>query len=146
MSVQDDEKDLNQIAIQAQLLQRQGGTLQNQIEVMQTTLNDLQATIETLENLSKAKELGLLPVGSGAYITCKQVDTDSVLLSVGSGLIVTKKAADAAEVLRKRAKSLLEALDKANTSMANINQQMQDLNAKASVLAARIEDVRPTQG
>ncbi|VVB57108.1 Prefoldin subunit alpha [uncultured archaeon] len=146
MSVEDDEKTLNQIAIQAQLLQRQGQSLQQQIEMMQTTVNDLQATIDSLDNLSKAKDLGLLPIGSGVYITCKQVDTDAVLLSVGSGLIVNKKATDAADTLRKRQKSVMEALDKANASMANINQQMQDLNARASVLAARMEDVRPAQG
>ncbi len=146
MSVDEDEKTLNQIAIQAQLLQRQGGAMQQQIEMMQTTSSDLQATIESLDNLSKAKEMGLLPIGSGVYITCKQVDTDAVLLSVGSGLIVNKKAEDAADVLRKRLKTVMDAMDKANTSMASINQQMQDLNAKASVLAARIEDVRPTQG
>jgi len=145
MSVDEDEKTLNQIAIQAQLIQRQGQALQQQIEMMQTTVSDLQATIDSLDNLSKAKDMGLLPIGAGVYITCKQVDTDAVLLSVGSGLIVSKKASDAGDILRKRQKSVTDALDKANASMAGINQQMQDLNAKASVLAARIEDVRPTQ-
>jgi prefoldin alpha subunit len=146
MSIEDDEKDLNQIAIQAQILQRQGAVLQNQIELMQATLNDLQATIDTLENLPKAKELGMLPIGSGVYITCKQIDTDSVLISIGSGLLVTKKAAEATAILRKRAKTVLDSLNKANDNMATINQQMQDLNARASVLAARIEDVRSSQG
>ncbi len=145
MSIEDDEKDLNRMAIQAQILQRQGTSLTSQIDVMQTTLNDLQATIDTLEQLSKAKEVGLLPIGSGTYITCKGVDTDQVLLSVGSGIIVGKKASEAAELLRKRYKTVSEAFDAAQKNLASLNTQLQDLNAKASVLAARIEDVRPSQ-
>ncbi len=146
MSIEDDEKDLNRMAMQAQILQRQGTSLTQQIDVMQTTLNDLQATIDTLDQLSKAKEVGLLPIGSGAYITCKSVDVDSVLISVGSGIIVGKKAPEAADLLRKRYKTVTEAFDSAQKNLASINTQLQDLNAKASVLAARIEDVRPAQG
>ncbi len=145
MSIEDDEKDLNRMAIQAQILQRQGTSLTGQIDVMQTTLNDLQATIDTLEQLAKAKEVGLLPIGSGTYITCKGVDADQVLISVGSGIIVGKKAPEAAELLRKRYKTVSEAFDAAQKNLASLNTQLQDLNAKASVLAARIEDVRPTQ-
>ncbi len=146
MSIEDDEKDLNRMAIQAQMLQRQGQSLTGQIDAMQTTLNDLQATIDTLDQLAKAKEVGLLPIGSGTYITCKGVDADQVLISVGSGIIVGKKAPEAAELLRKRYKSVSEAFDSAQKNLASLNIQLQDLNAKASVLAARIEDVRPTQG
>lgn len=146
MSVDEDERDLNQIAMQAQVLQRQGGALQNQLDMLQNTLNDLQSTIDTLEQLAKAKEVGLLPIGSGAYITCKSVDTDQVMISVGAGLIVNKKAADAAEMLRKRLKTVGDAFDKGQKSLAVINQQMQDLNAQAAVLSARIDDVRPAQG
>ena len=146
MSIEDDEKDLNRMAMQAQILQRQGSSMTSQIDVMQTTLNDLQATIDTLDQLAKAKEVGLLPIGSGTYITCKGVDVDSVLISVGSGIIVGKKAPEAADLLRKRYKTVTEAFDAAQKNLASINTQLQDLNAKASVLAARIEDVRPTQG
>lgn len=145
MSIEDDEKDLNRMAIQAQILQRQGSTLTNQLDVMQTTLNDLQATIDTLDQLAKAKEVGLLPIGSGTYITCKGVDADQVLISIGSGIIVGKKAPEAAELLRKRYKSVSEAFDAAQKNLATLNTQLQDLNAKASMLAARIEDVRPSQ-
>lgn len=145
MSIEDDEKDLNRMAIQAQMLQRQGTSLTGQIDAMQTTLNDLQATIDTLDQLAKAKEVGLLPIGSGTYITCKGVDADQVLISVGSGIIVGKKAPEAAELLRKRYKSVSEAFDAAQKNLATLNTQLQDLNAKASVLAARIEDVRPSQ-
>ena len=146
MSVDEDERDLNQIAMQAQVLQRQGGALQNQLDMLQNTLNDLQSTIDTLEQLNKAKDVGLLPIGSGAYITCKSVDPEQVMIAVGAGLIVTKKASEAAEMRRKRYKTVIDAFDKGQKSLATINQQMQDLNAQAAVLSARLEDVRPSQG
>lgn len=141
-----DQEDLNRLAIQAQLFQRQGEVLQNQLEMMQSTITDLNATIDTLDNLEKAKEKGLLPVGSGVYITCQKVDTDAVLVSVGAGLITTKKVSEAGEILNKRLKVVSDAFGKAQHNMLSINQQLQDINAKASVLAARIEDVRPTEG
>ncbi len=140
------EEELNRLAIGAQLLQRQGQALQEQLEVMQTTMGDLNATIDTLDNLSQAQKVGMLPIGSGVYITCQKVDTDAVLLSVGAGVVVNKKASEAADVLRKRLKNVGEAFDKAQKNLVSVNQQLQDLNAKANVLASRMEDVRPTEG
>ncbi|MDE1797914.1 MAG: prefoldin subunit alpha [Candidatus Micrarchaeota archaeon] len=140
------EEDLNRLAIQAQLLQRQGQALQEQLDMMQTNITDLNATIDTLDNLSKAAKVGMLPIGSGAYITCQKVDTENVLISVGAGMIVTKKASDAADIMRKRLKTVGDAFDRSQKNLVNINQQLQDLNAKASLLASRMEDVRPTEG
>lgn len=139
------EEELNRLAIQAQLLQRQGQAVQNQLDVMQTSISDLNATIDTLDNLSKAQKMGLLPIGSGAYITCQKVETDQVLLSVGAGVIVNKKASEASDILKKRLKNIGEAFDRSQKNLVLINQQLQDLNAKAGVLASRIDDVRPAQ-
>ena len=139
----DEREELNRLAIQAQLLQREGQALEGQLDVMRTTISDLNATIDTLNNLSKAKDAGLLPVGSGAYITCKEVDQDSVLISVGAGLIVRKKAKEAVEVLEERLKNVSGAFEKSQKNLLGINQHLQDVNAKANALMERAQDVRP---
>lgn len=139
----DAREELNRLAIQAQLLQREGQALEGQIDIMRTTISDMNATIDTLNNLEMAKNEGLLPVGSGAYITCKQVDADSVLISVGAGLIVRKKAKEAVEILDGRLKSVSGAFEKAQKNLLSINQHLQDVNAKANALVASVEDVRP---
>lgn len=140
-----DEEDMNRLSIQAQVLQRQGQTLQGQLDALQATVTDLNSTIETLENLPKAKDVGMLPIGSGAYITCHKVDTEMVLISVGAGLVVSKKASEAAEILKGRLKNVSEAFENAQRNLMSINQRLQDIEAQASTLAAKMENVRPSQ-
>jgi prefoldin alpha subunit len=141
-----DEEDLNQLTIQAQILQRQGSALQNQLDIFQETLADINSAIETLENLPKAKEEGRVPIGAGVYVTCNKIQADDVLVTVGAGLLVQKKAADAIEMIKGRQKSVSEAFDKAQKNLIAINRQMQDINSKASLIAQRMEEnVRPAQ-
>ena len=61
------EEDLNRLAIQAQLLQRQGQALQEQLDMMQSNITDLNATISEDRDVGNAiprrrleRSLGLL--------------------------------------------------------------------------------------
>jgi prefoldin alpha subunit len=140
-----DEQELNRLAMQARLIEREGQIMQGQIEMMQTSASDLNATIESLSNLAKAKDVGLLPIGSGAYITCREVDTGAVLITIGGGLIAKKSAKDAIEILEKRRDTVSRSLEEAQKNFITLNQRIQEINSKASVLAARMENVRPSQ-
>jgi len=140
-----DAEDLNRLAIKAQLLTREGQVLQGQIDIMQTTVTDLNATIDTLKNLRKAKESGIIPVGSGAYITCKEVDTDAVMISVGAGFIVKKNVKDAVSTLEKRQKQAAESFENAQKALLSVNQSLRELNSQASVISARMENVRSSK-
>lgn len=140
------DEELNRLAVQAQLLSRQGEALQGQISSMQSTVSELTATIDTLNNIKQAKSKGLLPVGSGVYITCKEVDTKEVLVSVGAGVITQKNIKDATEILDKRLKNLNDAMEKSQKSMIRINEQLQEINIRASIIQQRIgENVRSSQ-
>lgn len=140
-----DEQELNRLAMQARLLEREGQILQGQIEMMQTSASDLNATIESLANLPKAKNEGLLPIGSGAYITCKEVDSDAVLITIGGGLIAKKSAKEAIAILEKRRDTVSKSLEEAQKNFLTLNQRIQDINSRASVVAARMENVRPSE-
>jgi len=137
-----DEEDLNRLAIKAQLLTREGQVLQGQIDMMQTAVTDLNATIDTLKNLKKAKESGIVPIGSGAYITCKEIDIDSALISVGAGFILKKNVGEAAGMLEKRKIMASESLEAAQKALLSINEALQDINARASMMTARMDNVR----
>ncbi len=137
------EDELNRLAIQAQLANQQGQTLQSQLEMLQQTITELNTTLDTLRNLKKAKSVSLLPIGSGAFITCQKVDPDEVVLSVGNGIMVTKKADEAADIIEKRIKTVGDAFDRAQRDLIEINKRLQDLNEKAMALSAQDPNVRP---
>lgn len=137
-----DEEEINRLAIKAQLLTREGQALQGQLDVMQATITDLNATIDTLKNLKKAKENGIVPVGSGTYITCKEIDIDSALISVGAGFILKKNVGEAAEILEKRREMAADSLEKAQKALLSVNESLQEINARASLITARMENVR----
>lgn len=140
-----DDEEMNRLAVQAQVLQRQAQVMQNQMEVLQTSITDLNASIDTLENLPKAKETGILPIGSGVYITCHKVDSDNVMVSIGAGLIAHKTADEASAILKKRLKAAGDSFERAQKTLMQLNSQMQDISIKAGALAAKLEDVRPSQ-
>ena len=137
------ENELNKLAIQAQLANQQGQTLQSQLEMLQQSITELNTTLDTLRNLKKAKGTSLLPIGSGTFITCQKVNPDQVLISVGNGVIVTKKADEAADIIEKRVKTVGDAFDKAQRDLIEVNKRLQDLNEKAMALSAQESDVRP---
>ncbi|MFH1306915.1 MAG: prefoldin subunit alpha [Candidatus Micrarchaeota archaeon] len=139
------DEELNRLAMQAQLLQREGQILQGQIDIMESTVRDLNATIDSLKNLKLAKDKAILPIGSGAYIACKEVDINSVLISVGAGIIMKKDAKEAISILEDRLKNVNASFEKAQRNLINVNERIQGINAKASVLATRMENVQPTQ-
>jgi prefoldin alpha subunit len=140
-----DEEDLNRLAIKAQLLTREGQVLQGQIDIVQATVTDLNATIDTLRNIKKAKENCIVPVGSGAYIKCKEVDVETVLVSVGAGFILKKNVGDAQEILEDRRKQAGDSLERAQKALLSVNESLQEINAQASLMTARMDNVRPAQ-
>lgn len=137
------EEEMSQLAVQAQMAQQQGQTIQTQLDVLQNTITDLNTTLDTLRNLKKAKTASLLPIGSGTYITAQKVEGDEVLIAVGAGVIVRKKTEEAAEMLEKRLKTVTEAFEKAQRDFEGVNRRLQELNAKAMALNTQVENVRP---
>ncbi|MFH0927157.1 MAG: prefoldin subunit alpha [Candidatus Micrarchaeota archaeon] len=140
-----DEEDLNKLAIKAQLLSREGQVLQGQIDMVQGAVTDLNATIDTLKNIKKAKEGTIVPVGSGAYISCKEVDIETILVSVGAGFILKKNVKDAVEILEGRRVQASDSLEKAQKALLSVNESLQEINARASVITARMENVQPVK-
>ena len=135
-----DEEELNRLAMRAQMLNREVQTLQNQIDMMQTAIANLDATIDTIKNLKKAQKDTIVPIGSGAYITCNEIDTLAVLVSVGAGFIVKKNAQEATEILEKKRKDASESLEKAQKAYLQLSQSLQDINARATMISARMEE------
>jgi prefoldin alpha subunit len=141
-----DEEELNKLAMRAQILNREAQTMQNQIDMMQTAVANLDATIDTLKNLKKAQKDTIVPIGSGAYITCNEVDTQNVLVAVGAGFIVKKTASEAVDIFETKRKDATESLEKAQKAFLQLSQNLQDLNARATMISARMEEnVRATQ-
>jgi prefoldin alpha subunit len=137
------EDELNKLAIQAQLANQTGQTLQSQIDVLQGTIAEINSTLETLRNLKRAKNNTLLPIGSGTYVTCQKIENEEVLIAVGAGVIVTKKGEEAIAMLENRLKTVADAYDRAQKDLIDVNKRLQDLNQKAMALTAQDSNVRP---
>jgi prefoldin alpha subunit len=134
------EENMENLAIRAQVLENQRQYIERQILNIEDMVRQINDTIETIENLKEAKNKGLIPIGSGTYITCKDID-DQLFVSVGSNFIVKKSPTEAKEFLEKKRKELNKLLEDGRKKLELVNALIEDVNKQAAALSTRMENV-----
>ncbi|MFN3910398.1 MAG: prefoldin subunit alpha [Candidatus Anstonellaceae archaeon] len=137
------EENLERLAIRAEMLERQAEQIARQIENIEGLAAEINRTIETLENFENLPLNSLLPIGSGVYITTKEIDKE-VFVSIGANLLVKKNAAEAKKILEKKIKDLRKILEDGRKKMELINGLIIDTNKKAAALSTRMQNVQST--
>ena len=140
------EDDLNKLAAEAQGYQQQIGSIGSQLNGLQASVDEISNTIETLKNISAAKDEVLIPIGAGVYMRSRNADVERVLVNVGANVINEKGIADSVDFLERRMKTLngLQVrLQRASDEMAK---KLSDLDLQARKLVSEMNaNVRPSQ-
>lgn len=139
------EEQLQKLAYEAQLYQQQGQLLKQQLDVLQATSAELAETIGTLKGLSPNKQGKLVPVGSGAFLRAKDLDSSNVLINVGSSLVLELPVASAIALLQKREASAKDVRENLQKNLSNVGMRLGELESAAQRLMGGGVDVRPSQ-
>ncbi len=140
------EDELNKIAAQAQGYQQQMSAITGQLNGIQSTLDELANTVETLNNISAAKGEVLIPIGAGIYMRSRNADVERVLVNVGSNVMNERGVKDAVEFLERRSKSLSGLQVRLQRSADEISKKLSDLDLQARRLVGELNaNVRPSQ-
>lgn len=139
------EEEMNRMASELQLQQAKGEAIRQQMQQMQSSLMEIGAAIDTIENISKAKGDALVPIGAGAYLSCPKPNPDKVVLNAGANVLVQKKPDEAVKILKDRQKKIADAMNTMQKEMGVVVREIEALTNAASSYAAEEErtNVRP---
>ena len=117
------EKTITQNLTLIEYYKEQLNSLDMQLQISQSALNDYTKAKLTLEHLSKAAKEDdiLIPIGGGTFIKGSLSEKDKILTDVGAGIVTEKPLKDALAKVNERIKLMQENRDK----LINIAQQIQ---------------------
>ena len=132
----EDQQRLNNLLNEINAYKQQADLIQQQIELIQTSIAEVDALSNTLDDIEgKDSVEAFVPVGAGSFIKGELKDTDEIIISIGAGYAIKKDAEGAKVIIAGQKKDLEDSLDK---MLANL-QQVTDIVANLQGQAQQIQ-------
>ena len=132
----EDQQKLNELLNEINAYNQQGELIRQQIELIQSSIAEVDALSNTLDDLNGEKAVeAFVPVGAGSFIKGELKDTDEIIISIGAGYAIKKDAEGAKAIIAGQRKDLEDSLDK---MLANL-QQVTDIIATLQGQAQQIQ-------
>ena len=130
------DEDPRSLLMQHREYQRRAEALQQQISMVSLSAQDCQRAITTIEELEKEKAGAqtMVPIWSGSFVYAKLDMIDKVVVNVGAGISIEKSVPEAKEILQRRKNELDKILEKMNTTLGQLAQGMQAIEAQVAAL------------
>ncbi|WP_135604381.1 prefoldin subunit alpha [Methanococcoides sp. NM1] len=127
------EQDVRNLAVQHRELQNQAESLQQQMGMVQMSIEECTRAIGTLEELEAVSGSinTMLPLGGGTFVHANVANVEKVVVSVGAGISVEKSPAEAKELLNQRKEELSKVVERLNGSIAQVGQRIQSIESMA---------------
>ncbi len=125
------EQDPRLLSNQYHEIQKRAEMVQQQISMIQVSIEECNralSTIEELSNVSEGDEM-MFPIGSGSFVYANISQTGKAVVDIGAGVSVERPMGDAKDILQRRMEKLNGALERMNSTMAQLGQQMQSIES-----------------
>ena len=111
------KKELEENYIKLNLMKNQLNNMLVEKNILETKINEISTTIETIEEIKKLKKNDEVwsSVGSGAYMSATIKDPDKIMINIGANTLMKKTIGKAEEFLEKKDDEL-KALDQQLTA------------------------------
>lgn len=95
METKDQREELQALMMEAEQYKRQMDSINRQMQILETTIEDLRGSMNALSALeeNKAGTEILVSIGSGSFIRAKLLETEKVIVGVGSLAFIGKERA-----------------------------------------------------
>jgi len=117
MFVMIDEKELQRMYVQLQVMKKQLNEMMEQKMMIEQKINETMETINSanhIRKVNKGQEMWT-SLGSTLHVKSKIEDTENVAIGIGAGIVAKKTIDEALQILEKRLNELVD-----------INNQMSD--------------------
>ncbi|VVB99829.1 Prefoldin subunit alpha [uncultured archaeon] len=138
------EEELNRLAAELQVQQSNGEAIRQQIQAMQSSLLEIGAAMNAVQNLKKVKGDTLVPLGAGVFLSCPKPDPERVVINIGANVMVQKKPEEAVKLLEERQKAIRDAISSAQQDLEQAVSAIDEIKKRANSIAAEEgRNVRP---
>ncbi len=146
MTKSDDPREEAQyLVIKADELRKESEYIQQQLYLMQRSINSLQAAEESLQELKKRGETSssvLIPLGGGFQAKAEIPQTKEVLVSIGSGLYKSFPLSEALKRAGKHSETLQSTITQLDQQLSEKLEQLAKINQEIETIA-RTETKKP---
>jgi prefoldin alpha subunit len=131
---------VNRLVAEWQYLQSLAEALRQRIDLALTAINEMEGTIQAIEELGKVTEEveALFMLGANAYARGKITDTKKILVNVGANVLVEKSLEDAKRFFEAR-------IDALKRLVAETQQQLASVTARLSKLEPELRKIAESQ-
>lgn len=138
------QKEVQEKVLVYQILQNQLEEFTKQATVLETRLNELELTGNSLSEIDKATNDSetLFSLGSGCYGHGKLLDKQKFMIEVGAGIMANKSLPEAKALIEERKKEIAMVSEKLQKEMENIAASMNKIGADLQKLN---EDKKPEE-
>ena len=139
MSRENTEKIVQKLIFEYNWYKSQAETLQKEINVLTSYVEQLTLTMTTIENIRKGegKEEILVPVGSRTFIKAKLVDPNKVIIHLGADVAAEKTLDDAQNLLEERLGEVQEVLNERRKLLDQIIAKLGDIQNQLNQLSQK---------
>nr|MDO8080763.1 prefoldin subunit alpha [Candidatus Freyarchaeota archaeon] len=137
----EDERNLEKILVELNAYEQQAQILQRRIDLINTSLQEIALTSESLDELKNIEEENevLMPLGSGIYVKARIIERKKVIFSLGADIVADKDITGAQLSLDQRSMALQNALQSTGQQLQQMANRMNELNRTAQALASKIK-------
>ncbi len=142
---QDPQAKFQQLYLEQQMLESRIKALQQNIELVQVSLNSYRSGLSVLEELEgkKAGEEVLLNVGGAIFLEATLVRPEKVTRGIGSGIRIEQSQKVAKDQLTKTVETLESRLEDLQNDYENSINRAQIINATLQQIAADMQSQQP---
>ncbi|MEX2701655.1 MAG: prefoldin subunit alpha [Candidatus Baldrarchaeia archaeon] len=139
MSKENVEKTMQRLILEYNWYKSQAETLQKEINVLTSYVEQLTLTMTTIENIRKGegKEEILVPVGSRTFIKAKLVDPNKVIIHLGADVAAEKTLDDAQKLLEERLGEVQEVLNERRKLLDQVIAKLGDMQNQLNQLSQK---------
>ena len=125
------EQDVRNLAVQHRELQQQAESLQQQMGMVQMSIEDCTRAIATLDELDAVSGSinTMIPLGGGTFIHADVSNVEKVVVGLGAGISAEKSPSEAKELLNGRKEELGKVIERLNGSLSQISQRIQSIES-----------------
>lgn len=138
----EDEKIIREYQILASQLE----ALKVQMEIIESSLEELEKTKVSLDEIEKIREEKkggkaevLIPLGSGSFIRGSIENPDKILLSIGSGFAVEKSVGEAVGFIKSKIDELRKAKNEREKELLEVTEKLEKISPKVREIIERLE-------
>ena len=109
--------------------------LSRQVQVLRSTLDEVNMANESIKALMAAKEGDeiMVPIGASSFMNVKVTSNKNIIVGVGSGLSVEKTPEDANKYMEANAAELSEALKKTVDALQEVQQALSTVSEAVQI-------------